>query len=283
MVVFSYYSSRHWKWQKSSSSNCVRVNVKGDDWGDWYGVELLSSWTNKKLHFILRTVSTTTYHAQIIHRETSNSTGNQCPCSIGIHEHETTMKWALYLLPNMNRSKLLLKWYSYIKKLSGPSTLHPSNFTKFLWRTWLITSTSLKNWSIHCFVFRNSLFAATSFPPGRIACMPNNYNLWVTGHLQSCRMQHSCNSCTAKMYNKNAKKEEAMFYFHVYVPCTQYRCCLVLSCTLNRTNMLLSLNPYNWNSDLIEKSSQEVQSHTNLQLLKYYKQLEQIRNGSSYD
>ena len=281
MVVFSYYSSRHWKWQKSSSSNCVRVNVKGDDWGDWYGVELLSSWTNKKLHFILRTVSTTTYHAQIIHRETSNSTGNQCPCSIGIHEHETTMKWALYLLPNMNRSKLLLKWYSYIKKLSGPSTLHPSNFTKFLWRTWLITSTSLKNWSIHCFVFRNSLFAATSFPPGRIACRSNNYYLWVQAiwSLAGCKI-------LVQLYCKNVQlkwEKKMQCSTSMYVPCTQYHCCLGLSSSLNRTNMLLSLNPYNWNSDLIEKSSQEVQSHTNLQLLKYYKQLEQIRNGSSYD
>ena len=170
---------------------------------------------NKKLHFILRTVST--YHAQTILRETPNSTGNQCPCSKRIHEHEATMKWALYLLPNMNRSKLLLKWYSYIKKLSGPSTLHPSNFTKFLWRTWLITSTSLKNWSIHCFVFRNSLFAATSFPPGRIACRSNNYYLWV----QAIWSLAGCN-ILVQLYCKNVQLKwgkNAMFYFHV---CTLY-------------------------------------------------------------
>jgi len=171
------------------------------------------------------------------------------------------MKWVLNL-PYMNRSKLLLKWYSYIKKLSGPSTLHPSNFTKFLWRTWLITSTSLKNWSTHCFVFRNSLFAATSFPPGRTACMWNNYNLWVTETLLSCKTQHPCTQ----------KKKGS-----TYIPCTQYHCCLGLSCSLHWMNMSLSLNPYNCNSDLIWKFLQVVQSHTSLQLLKFFKQLEPIK------
>jgi hypothetical protein len=45
--------------------------------------------------------------------------------------------------------------------------------------------------------------------------------------------------------------------------------------------MSLSLNPYNCNSDLIGKFLQEVQSHTSLKLLKFFKQFEPLKKAES--